>query len=417
MTWALIFISAVLIGTIVILFLVRDRNEIKTAGKNIKRSIPRKIPVNQTEQRKTAPKGPEAIEARTAQAEPVFSAEEERLPEGEAEGAPLRNKDFFREYIRSVIKVLLSSGTEGRAGLKPPLRIDDLDRDLERTVLDKIDRLKDFALNYKRCQVLDDPRISISEISNVVCTDPVLSARILKTVNSAYYGLYTKVDSIHFAITLMGIIDLKNIIFHDVLAKSLPASSGRADAVFNSCWEHSTLTALFAQYISRLFSGIEGGVLFTISLLHDIGKFILPDLPSNRSLDPKGWSSIRDINDEDETYGVNHAVIGMLAASAWNFTDLIIKVIEMHHLPSYYSAESLGLNRIYLNYLTALFLYNQLAKQFGREKTASAPVRQIAPLDPSFLSLFDGQKLEAVLINEKLFGELRKVKALTSGLD
>ena len=109
------------------------------------------------------------------------------------------------------------------------------------------------------------------------------------------------------------------------------------DCTAESLWEHATFTSICASYIHPLFSGLDRGILFTMGLLHDVGKFVMTGLNPIRQT---GEDSIRitpaelSIYDEDELFGINHTVIGRLAFEEWGFSDLMVRMVEVHHAPS-----------------------------------------------------------------------------------
>ena len=317
-----------------------------------------------------------------------------------------------KKRIKEGIDLLFSAKPGKLLEQRKPLQLGEIDPEIKETVLQRIGHLKDFRVAYKLYKTLDDPRTSMSHLSKLVITDPVLSGKILKVANSAYFGMEQRVNSIGHALMIIGLFNLKNIVYQETLLKLLNVKNSMKDCGAESLWEHATLTSICASYIHPLFSGLDRGSLFTMGLLHDVGKFVMAGLnPIGRT----GENSIRitpaelSICDEDELFGINHAVIGRLAFEEWGFSDLMVRMVEMHHAPSWMEMNSLGLDHEELRYLLILFLSDQVAKLFASEEINIFP---IAPLVSSYCPLVQRKKLLSLILDGSLFSEIKKAKAL-----
>ena len=182
-----------------------------------------------------------------------------------------------------------------------------------------------------------------------------------------------------------------------------------------SLWEHATFASICASHIHSLFTGLDRGTLLTMGLLHDIGRFVMI------SLEPFGQSgetvtkispAERNIYDEDEFFGINHALIGRLVFEGWGFPDLMVRTVELHHAPSVMEMDSIGVDGVSLKYLLVLFLADQVAKLFASEERAIIP---IAPLASSYYDLVQRKKLLSLVFDSSLFSEIRKIKELMKG--
>ncbi len=124
-------------------------------------------------------------------------------------------------------------------------------------------------------QLLENERVSARQIGEVVETDPALTARILKTVNSAYYGLQREVASIAQAVTILGRDRLRQILIGTVLSGAFSQFDNQV-LPLQAFWHHSVKTALLSRYIARQSELEElAETLFTAGLLHSIGSLIL----------------------------------------------------------------------------------------------------------------------------------------------
>jgi hypothetical protein len=119
---------------------------------------------------------------------------------------------------------------------------------------------------------LEDENSSVQQIGDTVQNDPAISTRVLKMVNSAYYGLPNQVSSIAQAVSLLGRERLKHILIGSVLRGVF---SGNDNPAFSMqvFWQHSIKTAIIARQLARHTPQIgEPEAMFTAGLLHDIGN-------------------------------------------------------------------------------------------------------------------------------------------------
>jgi HD-like signal output (HDOD) protein len=200
-----------------------------------------------------------------------------------------------------------------------------------KTIKEKISAIKPIPANYvKLLNLLRDPHSNPAEITNIVSTNPVFSAKILQTVNSPFFGLGQKVTSLGRAITLLGYNNVRTLVVQDSLTNSLPGLRKDADA-YVDIWIHSAIVSVCAGYLGRkLFKFSEYDVA-TMGLLHDIGKYFIRSLESVSQPD----SGLPEIIQEERQYRINHAALGSLIAAGWKLSDTVIHAIEYHHYPSF----------------------------------------------------------------------------------
>ena len=291
------------------------------------------------------------------------------------------------------------------------LQMDELDPEVRSLALDQIRNLKDFRKTYDLCRALDDPDSSMSNLAKIIVTDPILSGKILKIANSAYFGLQQKVNSIGQALMFIGLTNIKNLLYQEGLLKTLNLKNDRQDAFVESLWEHSFLTSISASHIQNLFPGLDKGTVFTLGLLHDVGKFILrrlPLRPGEGNFQEISFSEL-SIREEEACFGINHALLGRMAFEEWAFSDLMIKTVERHHTPGHAELERLGLSSDELKYLLVLFLSDQVAKLFAEKGPNDS---SIASLDLSYRSLFPKKKLLDLILDSSLFSEIKKARTI-----
>ncbi len=293
------------------------------------------------------------------------------------------------------------------------LRIDDVRDDVRQRVLSHIASLKNFDTVYQLQKIMGDPKTTMANVSLMITSNPLLSAKILQVANSAYYGMEQKLNSISHAIMIIGMVNLKAIIYHEAVLQALKEKSFKDNPTMQTIWQHANYTSIYASYLHYLFGGLNMGNLFTLGLLHDIGKFIMMNLTPlvpgdgapNREYSPD-WT----IGEEEEIYGINHALVGRMALHHWGLSRLIVETVTFHHAPVYCAPTELGLDHEALQYLLVMFLADQAARLFAGRGSAEA---RVDLLHPAYHCLIDQNKLSQLIVDKSLMGQLREAEAIT----
>jgi putative nucleotidyltransferase with HDIG domain len=173
----------------------------------------------------------------------------------------------------------------------------------------------------------ENNKASAQEMARVVSMDQVLSAKVLRLVNSAFYGFSRRVSTVSNAIILLGV----NVV------KSLTISSSIFEIMEKNIvglWEHSMGVAVAANIIARELKLPEPEETSTAALLHDIGKVIIKiklqeDYEQlTRIIQEKG---LRMVEAEQELLGTDHSEIGEWIAQTWLLPEKLIEPIACHH--------------------------------------------------------------------------------------
>lgn len=307
----------------------------------------------------------------------------------------------------------LFTGETPPPGKPLPLGIDAVPKEVRERILSRIASLKNFDALQHLQRITGDPRTTMTELSRLITSNPFLSARILQVANSPYYGMQQKLNSIGHAIMIIGMNNLKAIIYQEGLARVLKEKSFRDDPAMQSLWRHMNYTSICASYIQYLFGGLNMGTLFTLGLLHDIGKFILlkETPPGDGAGEASGGYSPEWTTAEEEALcGINHALVGRLALQHWGLSPLLIEVVALHHAPVDLPPDALELTQETLSYLLVLFLANQAARIFAG--TGSDDIRT-DQLHPAYHGLIDQSRLYQLVADKSLLAQLREAEAIT----
>ncbi|MBN2802638.1 MAG: HDOD domain-containing protein [Deltaproteobacteria bacterium] len=211
-----------------------------------------------------------------------------------------------------------------------------------RTIIKKVPMFSHSAMRLM--EVTNDPNHSLMEVVRIVEADAVLTAQVLKVVNSAAFGLSGKVDEIKRAAALLGdkiIVGLA--IGHSqshIYNQELEGYGAEAGAL----WEHSLRTAIASRELAK-FSGdkVSPGLAYTAGILHDIGKSIIAGFMGGKTdllmkfADENSDKNFLDA--EKEVVGVTHAEVGYELAKHWNFPLVFQTACLYHHNPSMAQAE------------------------------------------------------------------------------
>lgn len=202
---------------------------------------------------------------------------------------------------------------------------------------DAIARIKDLptlpAVLGRILEAAFDPDVSALELGKHIAADQALSARLLKIVNSPFYGYYRQINSITTAVVILGFVEIRNIVFTSTAFQTIQESGSSYDRT--QLWRHSLASAIASERCANLLSIRTDGA-FVAGLLHDIGKVALD------SIFPKKFAEVVQRSHDEQrplgelerhAFGLNHAEAGGLLAEHWNLPVSIVEAIRRHHEP------------------------------------------------------------------------------------
>ncbi len=182
---------------------------------------------------------------------------------------------------------------------------------------------------------LEDETITVQQIGDTVQHDPVITDRVLKMVNSAYYGLPNQVASVTQSVSLLGRERLKHILIGSVLRGVF--SSGQDNPAFSMqvFWQHSIKTAIIARELARQVREIEEPEsMFTAGLLHDIGKLLLFNKFPERMMAAEEYAMQKRVDvlsAELSQVGLTHTAVGEALMQHWGLPQLLVDCATRHH--------------------------------------------------------------------------------------
>ncbi len=185
-------------------------------------------------------------------------------------------------------------------------------------------------------RLMQDPRTSAEELGRAIASDPSLVSKVLKLVNSAFYGFPGHISTITQAIVILGFSTIRNVVLTTSVLKAFGRNSGHKGFNVESFWEHSLLTGAIARSLALEREANFAEETFIAGLLHDMGRIVLSQKISgefekviaHREKHGSSW-----IAAETAVLGLTHGEIGGWLARKWNLPAPFIDVMHWHHQP------------------------------------------------------------------------------------
>ncbi len=187
-----------------------------------------------------------------------------------------------------------------------------------------------------------DDQVTFHEMAALIKQDPVLTARILILINSPAFALPTKIEDLSHAISLLGKKQVRNLALSVTIFDTFTTGGKKREQEMAAFWQHCIACAHTCKELAKQLNYPQPEEAFIAGLLHDIGKLIayhrleenftqLLSQLKNPTVDKRQeWPPL---NQEKETLGAGHHLIGKWAAEAWNFPTPIIEAVWLHHQP------------------------------------------------------------------------------------
>jgi putative nucleotidyltransferase with HDIG domain len=203
-------------------------------------------------------------------------------------------------------------------------------------IVSRIDSLPTLPATYiELVQELETEDSSIEKIGDIISKDIGLTTKILKMVNSSFFGLRQQITAPNKAVSMLGLD----------LVKAMALSSGTFDKFkhlkvpgfsLDKMWQHAMLTSAFAKIIAQK-GGLERrdtDTVFMAGLLHDVGKLLIAaHLPDSFAVINKLAEkiSIPIFEAEEKVIGTNHSSIGAYLLGLWGLPQAIFDATAFHH--------------------------------------------------------------------------------------
>jgi len=186
--------------------------------------------------------------------------------------------------------------------------------------------------------LIDNPRTSAHDVSELISTDQALTAKILKLANSAFYGFPREIATVNHAVVVLGFETVKTLgLSVSVLERFAAGNSDNSQFDRQKFWDHSLACGVAARILAaKLRYQHEKGKAFAAGILHDIGKLILSQYFPNE------FSEVLELTHsegmyigqaEEQVLGLTHAQVGAWLVEKWNLPQELVDTVSYHHTP------------------------------------------------------------------------------------
>jgi HD-like signal output (HDOD) protein len=196
-------------------------------------------------------------------------------------------------------------------------------------------------ITLKIVELVEDPKSTAQDLHKVISNDPALCSRILKVVNSSFYGLPGQIGSINRAIVMLGLNAVKNIAIAASLAKLFRGGELTPSFSAKNLWVHSVVTAATAKMLSDRLGFALSDEAFLSGLIHDIGIMVEMQYDRSRLIDVlqkvgengEGVPAQDMVAIEEAVFTANHQQFGAGLCAKWKFPANFAVVTGFHHRP------------------------------------------------------------------------------------
>ena len=178
-------------------------------------------------------------------------------------------------------------------------------------------------------KMAEDPDTTTEQMGRVISKDHILASKLLKLVNSAFYGFPQRISSLNSAIILLGFNVIKSLIISASIFEVMEAQDVEL-------WEHSLGCAVVCNVLARHLGVKDPEEISTAGLIHDIGKVAIKmELPREyeKITELSQEKKISRLEAEREILGLDHSEVGSWLAKSWNLPNKLVEPIACHHDP------------------------------------------------------------------------------------
>jgi putative nucleotidyltransferase with HDIG domain len=185
----------------------------------------------------------------------------------------------------------------------------------------------------KALAIIRNPETNAADLAEILASDQVLAARVLRWANSAYYGMENRIVTVRQAIVILGL----NVIQELVMASSVSDQMNQPLPGYGlkrgELWHHALGTAVGAQLISKQQCLKIDQEAYYAGLLCDIGKLIFEKHLREVNWNNSDWGRLSFLEMERAYFGIDHAALGAELAHHWQLPEELVTAIAFHHEP------------------------------------------------------------------------------------
>ncbi|MBI3099500.1 MAG: HDOD domain-containing protein [Planctomycetes bacterium] len=187
-------------------------------------------------------------------------------------------------------------------------------------------------------RLMINPRTSAKEVAALISSDPAITAKILRVVNSSFYGFPNRITTITHAIVILGFNTIKSIVLSSSIFDAFKKGAGKPSPYNRTeFWKHSVGCGVACKVIARRIGYSSLEEFFIAGLLHDIGKVVMDQYLHDdflQVLEIVGNRNCLIVDAESQHLGFTHADIGGWLFQKWNLSKALIESTTFHHNPA-----------------------------------------------------------------------------------
>ncbi len=185
-------------------------------------------------------------------------------------------------------------------------------------------------------EIIDQPETSAHRLAKLVSSDPALTAKILRVANSSYYSFNKKIHTVQLAISLIGYDTISNLVLSISFFGHFASQNFNDNFIMSKYWEHCLIVSIIAKKFAQMFAPDLTSDIFTIGILHDIGKLIIRQYLNDE------YQQIEKLQQEEKCSSIvaeekilklNHSQVGAILCKNRKMPQEIITAIASHHNP------------------------------------------------------------------------------------
>jgi len=205
--------------------------------------------------------------------------------------------------------------------------------------------------------LVDDPKTNAQDVNRILAKDTAMASKILRLVNSAYYGLPKKISNLNQAIVILGFSTLKSVALSASVVGlfSKQVSSSQFDR--EAAWKHAIAVACVAKVVAGKQPDIDPELAFSAGILHDMGKLLLDEyfpVEMKEIMDNARQNSLSFVESETTLVDTNHAAIGAWLAEKWQLPSDLVDAIRTHEDIEQAQNAALAATLLFAHYICAL---------------------------------------------------------------
>lgn len=211
------------------------------------------------------------------------------------------------------------------------------------------------SIYFQFREAVEDPELSFVEVAEIILQDPGLTEKILRMVNSAFFGFSQKIETVSNAIGVIGTDSLESLILSTVVQKKF---KDIPDSKINlkSFWRHSVASALISKSIAEKIKQGKPEKFYIAALLHDIGWLVMCNQLPEKTVEILTRSKEEDKLlqvIEIEELGFDHAQLGGALLERWGLPQIYREAVGFHHAPHLTPVYRLEASVVYLSTIMA----------------------------------------------------------------